>query len=279
MRKNTYTITIIKIIIFIIFIVVCLLPLYWLIKSSFTTEINMYRSPPELFPLFPVFRNYIKLFERIPFFRYLVNSLIISIGSGVVSVFFGFLAAYALTRIKFRGSNIILIVLLLSTALPQILTLFPLFELFNRLKLVNTYHGVIILITSLLLPFTIWIMISFIRQVPYEIEEAAIVDGASQFTIIMRIVFPLVLPGIASMMILNFISSWNELLYPLIFTTTFVAKPFSVALGEIIFASSSFGRPWDLITALTTIMIIPPILLIIFFQRYIISGLTRGSIK
>ena len=268
-----------RVLIYSFFSFVCLLPLYWLVKSSITDKARIFNIPPDYIPLKPVFENYIRLFDYMPILNLLKNSLIISLGSSIVSVFVSFLAAYVFARIRFRGSNIIFMILIMTTAFPQILSIIPLFEMLNKLNLVNSYYGIILLITSSIIPFTVWIMVSFIKQIPLEVEEAAIVDGASQFTIIMRKIFPLTLPAIASMVVLNFVTGWNELLYPLIFSTSKLTKPFSVALGEVIHSASTFGRPWDLITSLTVVMIIPPVLMVLFFQKYIISGLTSGSIK
>lgn len=268
-------------IIFILFCIAILLPVYWLINSSITTKTEMFQFPPAYFTSHPVFENYYKLFTTTPFFSYFLHSLVLATVSSIVSVLFSFLAAYSFARFNFRGSNLIFMILILSSALPQMLTIIPLFEIFNKLKLVDTNYGLIILVSSILLPLTIWIMVSFIKQIPFEIEEAALVDGASRITIIMKIVLPLALPVISSMIILNFISIWNEFLYPLIFANSDHTKTLSVLLGEFIYrgSESSAGKPWDLITALTSVMVMVPTLMTIFFQRYILSGLTKGAIK
>ncbi len=276
--KNIRT-GILKYLFFFLFLVFTLLPFYWLIITSITPRAYMFQTPPSYFPTNPTLENYYKLFTTTPFLQYLKNSLIIAIISSILTVFFSFLAAYAFARIRFRGSNLIFFGLLLTTALPEMLTIIPLFEIFNKLKLVNTYHGIIILISSLLIPFTIWIMISFIKQIPFELEEAALVDGASRTSVIIRIILPLTLPAVSSMIILNFISSWNELIFPLIFALNKSTKTLSVALGEFIWIPAFQGKPWDLITTLSTIMIIPTVLIVLAFQRNIISGLTKGAIK
>ena len=130
-----------------------------------------------------------------------------------------------------------------------------------------------------MLPFTIMTLVSFINQVPQEVEEAALIDGASYFKVIFRIVFPLIRPALVTMLIINFIISWNELLYPLIFAQRVNTKTLSVGLMELSSDASTYTRPWDMMSALSVVMIIPILLLILFGQRSIISGLARGAIK
>ncbi len=138
----------------------------------------------------------------------------------------------------------------------------------------------IMLMSSLIIPFTVWTMVSFIQQLPEEIEEAARIDGANLVQILWRVVMPVVKPAIATMIIINFIISWNELLYPLVFATSTATKTLSVGLVELaVDPAMGAGRPWDLMSALSVSMIIPVLLLVLFFQRLIVSGLTKGAIK
>ncbi len=263
-----------------LFLFVILLPFYWILISSFTPKYQMFSIPPRWFPSEITFENYLNLINNIPFFRYYLNSIIFALFSAVLSVLFSFLAAYALARVHFRGSNVIFLIFVVSIAIPQIGTLVPLFELYKTVGLINSRFGMILLMSSLILPFTVWTMVSFIQQLPEEMEEAARIDGANLIQVLWQIVVPVVKPAIATMIIINFIISWNELLYPLVFATSTATKTLSVGLVELaVDPAMGSGRPWDLMSALSVSMIIPVLLLVLFFQRLIVSGLTKGAIK
>jgi ABC-type glycerol-3-phosphate transport system permease component len=263
-----------------LFLFVILLPFYWILTSSFTPRYQMFSIPPRWFPGEITFHNYANLATNIPFFRYYANSLVFAFFSSILSVLLSFLAAYALARARFRGSNLIFMIFIVSIAIPQIGTLVPLFELYKSLNLINSRFGMILLMSSLITPFTVWTMVSFVQQLPEEIEEAARIDGANLVQVLGRIVMPVVKPAVATMIIINFIISWNELLYPLVFATSTGTKTLSVGLVELaVDPSMGAGRPWDLMSALSVSMIIPVLLLVLFFQRLIVSGLTKGAIK
>jgi ABC-type glycerol-3-phosphate transport system permease component len=263
-----------------LFLFVVLLPFYWIFISSFTPRYQMFSIPPRWVPTEITFQNYANLADNIPFSRYYINSLIFAFFSSIFSVLLAFLAAYALARVRFRGSNIIFLVFILSIAIPPIGTLVPLFEMYKSLGLINSRFGMVLLMSSLITPFTVWTMVSFIQQLPEEIEEAARIDGANLAQVLGRIVLPVVKPAIATMIIINFIISWNELLYPLVFASNTATKTLSVGLVELaVDPSMGAGRPWDLMSALSVSMIVPVLLLVLFFQRLIVSGLTKGAIK
>ena len=263
-----------------LFLFIILLPFYWIFISSFTPKYQMFSIPPRWFPSEITFENYINLVDNIPFFRYYLNSLVFALFSSLLSVMLSFLAAYALARMRFRGSNIIFLIFVVSIAIPQIGTLVPLFEMYKSLQMINSRFGMILLMSSLILPFTVWTMVSFIQQLPEEMEEAARIDGANLVQVLWQIVVPVVKPAIATMVIINFIISWNELLFPLVFATSSATKTLSVGLVELaVDPAMGSGRPWDLMSALSVSMIIPVLLLVLFFQRLIVSGLTKGAVK
>jgi ABC-type glycerol-3-phosphate transport system permease component len=264
---------------FTIFVFIVGLPFYYIFVSSITPEAELFRLPPSYFPSTPTLENYALVMNTVPFLTYLKNSLIFAIGSSFVSVLFSGLAAYALARIRFPGSNIVYYALILSVALPQIALLVPLLQTLQAVKLYDTLPGLIIVMSSLILPFTIMTLVSFIQQVPGEIEEAALIDGASTLQVLARIVFPLIRPALVTMFIINFIIGWNELLYPLVFGPTLNAKPLSVGLITLSKNASTYTRPWDMMSAMSVIMVIPILLLVLFGQRLIIAGLSRGALK
>ena len=263
-----------------LFLFVILLPFYWILTSSFTPKYQMFMIPPRWFPAEVTLQNYINLTLNIPFFQYYGNSLIFALASSFASVILAFLAAYALARIQFPGSNVIFLILIISIAIPQIGTVVPLFEMLNTLGLINSRLGMILLMSSLITPFTVWTMVSFIQQIPAEIEEAARIDRANLIQTLWLVVLPVVKPALATMVIINFINAWNELLYPLVFATSQDTKTLSVGLIELaVDPSMGAGRPWDLMSAMSVGTIIPVLILVLFFQRLIVSGLTKGAIK
>jgi ABC-type glycerol-3-phosphate transport system permease component len=261
-----------------IYLFVVLLPFYWIIVSSFTPRNKIFTSPPRYWFSDFTFGNYRMLADSVPLLDYMINSLIFATGASLLSVAAAFLASYPLARMQFRGATLIFGAFILSIALPQIGTLVPLFELFKNLDLINTRQGLILLEASLITPFTVWIMVPFLQQIPREIEEAAVVDGARTWHIISQILFPLMRPALATMFIINFITSWNELLYPLVFAQT--DKVLSVGLVELaVEPTSGGGRPWDLLSAMSVLMIVPVLIIVLLFQRMIVAGLTRGAMK
>lgn len=263
-----------------IFLFIVLFPFYWIVLSSFTPKYELFTIPPRYWFSTFTLENYQVLADNIPLARYFVNSLLFAIGASFISVTAAFLASYALARMRFRGANIIFIAFVVSIALPQVGGLVPLFDLFKNVNLINTYHGLVILMSSLILPFTVWILVPFLRQIPYEIEEAAIMDGARLPQLFWFVTLPIMRPALATMFVINFIIAWNELIYPLVFATSGANKTLSVGLVELaVQPTAGGGRPWDLLSALSVVMIVPVLVLVLIFQRLIVSGLTRGAVK
>jgi ABC-type glycerol-3-phosphate transport system permease component len=262
------------------FLFTIIFPFYWIMLSSFTPKYELFTVPPRYWFSTFTLENYQTLANSIPLLRYFINSLLFAAGSSFISVAAAFLASYALARLQFRGANFIFIAFVISIALPQVGGLVPLFEVFKTTNLINTYHGLVILMSSLVLPFTVWILVPFLRQIPYEIEEAAIIDGARLPQLFWFIILPIMRPALATMAIINFIIAWNELVYPLVFATSGTNKTLSVGLVELaVQPTAGGGRPWDLLSALSMVMIVPVLFLVLLFQRMIVSGLTRGAVK
>jgi ABC-type glycerol-3-phosphate transport system permease component len=263
---------------FLLFTLVVLLPIYWLLRSSLAMPLDLIKTPLVYFPT-PTLRNFETLIAQVPFFEYVRNSLVFALSTTFLSLLVSYLAAYAFARIPFPGSGILLWVLLISMALPDVGTIVPLYRILNALKLLDTITGLTLVLSSTLTPFTVWVLISFINQVPYEIEEAAIIDGASLLQIFWRILLPVTAPGLVTMGLINFINAWNNLLYPLSFSTSPSSKTLSVAITEIYAGFSPYGKPWELVSAVGVTMVFPVVILILFSQRAIVSGLIRGAIK
>ena len=265
---------------YLLFAIVVLVPIYWIAVSSLTPRSSLLSAPPNYWPDRLTLDNYRRMIDQIPFWHYLRNSLLFSIGSALLAVLIAFTAAYAFARLEFRGKTLLFTFFMLTVTLPSIATVIPLFRLWNELGLVNTTRGLIILMGSAQAPFTIWVLTSFIKQIPHEIEDAARLDGANTARIMIQMVAPLTKPALATLFIINFIISWNELFYPLVFAKSTDAKPLTLALIELTAgAGEGAGRPWDLMSALSMVMVIPTVLLVTVFQRLIVEGLTRGAVK
>lgn len=261
-----------------LFLFIVLSPFFWIVKSALSRPDQLFKIPPVYIPDV-TFDNFRTLADQVPLLEYVRNSMVISTATALVSVGTAFLAAYAFARISVPGRNILLWLLVLTMALPEIATVVPLYRLLASAHMLDTRTGLVIVMGSVLVPFTVWVLVAFIQQVPYEIEEAAIIDGANLFQIMIRIMLPLTSPALATMLVINFINAWNNLLFPLAFSATAKSKTLSVAITEIFQARAPWGRPWNLVSTLGVTMVLPAIILVLFSQKAIVRGLTRGAIK
>ncbi len=263
---------------FMIFSVIVLLPVYWMVRSSLSNQTDLHTTPLIYFPT-STLQNFQTLVEQVPFFEYTRNSIVFALATTAVTLLVSYLAAYAFARIQFPGSGIILWILILSMALPDVGTIVPLYRTLSSLHLLDTLSGLTLVMSSTLAPFTVWVLVAFIKQVPYEIEEAAIIDGATLPQILWRILLPVTTPGLVTMGLINFINAWNNLLYPLSFSVSPAAKTLSVSITEVFSGYSPWGKPWELIMAVGVAMVIPIVILILVSQKAIVRGLTGGALK
>ena len=263
---------------FALFAIVVLIPFYWMVKSSLSAQEDVFDIPPIYLPP-PTLENFERLTDQVPLGRYFVNSLLFSTMTTVATLAASFLAAYAIARIPVRGGNLLLLALVISTALPEIVTIIPLYQLLRDWQLLDSLLGLTLIMSGVLAPFTVWVLVAFIRQVPYEVEEAAIIDGAHLVERLWRIVLPMTAPALATMLVINFVNAWNNLLYPLAFSSSTESKTLSVAITEIFQARSPYGRPWELVSSLGVTMMVPVIILAVLSQRAIVRGLTAGAFK
>jgi multiple sugar transport system permease protein len=257
-------------------VIVCLFPLYWAINTSFKSSMEIIQWPPTYFPSNFTLKNYISIFYRNPFPRNILNSLIVAGGTTIFSLLVGSLCAYALARLKVRGKIVILGIILITSMFPSISIVSPLFINIKNLGWLNTYQGLIIPYTTITLPLTIWILSNFFREIPFELEEAALVDGATPLKALWKIIFPLSAPGIVTAGLLVFISSWNELLFAMTFTMDNATRTVPVAITLV---ERQYEVPWGELTASTVVVTVPLVILVLIFQKRIIAGLTAGAIK
>jgi trehalose/maltose transport system permease protein len=251
-------------------------PFYYAVISSLQRGSQLFE--PAYLPRRVNLENYVAVFREQPFARSILNSLAVGTGTVAVTLFLATLAAYALGRIRFRGRRGVLFVFLTVSMFPQVAVLSGMFELIRRLGLYDTLPGLMLSYLVLTLPFSIWILTAFMRELPTEIEEAAILDGASRWTILTRILAPLVAPAIVTTGLLALIIAWNEFLFALTFTLGAESRTVPVAIA-LISGASQHELPWGVIMAASVVVTGPLIGIVLLFQGRIVSGLTAGAIK
>ncbi|MBN3826963.1 carbohydrate ABC transporter permease [Burkholderia sp. Ac-20384] len=255
---------------------VALFPLVYMIGTSVKHGDALFDT--SLFPASPSLDNYRQLFRDQPFGAYLLNSAWVAGGAVALSLAVSVLAAYALGRVSFRGRGVLMMCILGVSMFPQVAILSGLFELIRALGLYDRLGALVLSDLIFTLPFTIWILVTFMRELPRELEEAALVDGVGVFTLIFRIFMPLLRPALAATSLLAFVSAWNEFLFALTFTISSEQRTVPVAI-TMISGASSFELPWGTIMAASVIVTVPLVLLVMVCQRQIVSGLTAGAVK
>jgi multiple sugar transport system permease protein len=215
--------------------------------------------------------------KSVHFIDYLKNSLIISSIVATISVLIASLSAYAISRLKFPGRVLIPITIIALSMFPQISIVGYLFKLMSNLGWINTYNSLIFPYIAWAMPLALWIVLSYFMQIPEELDEAALMDGATRIQILFRVIFPIALPGLFSTLLLIFIFSFNEFLFALMLTTDWRAR--TIPIGIALFQGLHGEIPWGEIMAASVIAVVPLVLLTLIFQRNIIEGLTRGALK
>ena len=251
-------------------------PFYWAIVSSLKSGSALFEA--ELIPWDPTFENYAAVFRDQPFARTIVNSLLVATLATSISLIVAALAAFALGRIRFRGRSAVLVSILSVSMFPQIAVLSGMFELVRGLGLYDSLLGLVMSYLILTLPFTTWVLTAFMRELPKELEEAAIVDGAPPWRILVGIFLPLMAPALAATGLLAFIIAWNEFLFALTFTLSPEQRTVPVAIA-LISGASAYELPWGRVMAASVIVTLPLIALVLLCQRRIVSGLTAGAFK
>lgn len=258
-------------------------PFVWLIISSLSYKVDLLQRPLQWIPSRITLDNYIELLvgtgeaaqHSAQFVSALRSSLIVALGATAVCLVLGTLAAYALTRLTFPGSRYYLLVLMAGQMLPPITIVVPLYVILRSLDLLDKQSGLIIVYISFILPLVVWILRGYFASIPGELEDAARIDGTTRVGALFRIVLPLAGPGLASTAIFAFIAGWNEYLYAFVYTAVH-AKTVPVLIGEF---STKLGLEYLRMAAAGVLAALPPVLLALIFQRFIIRGLTSGAVK
>jgi len=259
-----------------VIVVYTVFPFYWAIVSSLKSGSALYSV--EAFPRHPAWSNYVAIFREQPFARNILNSVFVATSVVALSLALSITASYALGRVDFRGRTSLLLVVLGVSMFPQVAVLSGMFELVRRMGLYNDLLSLSLSYMIFTLPFTTWVLTTFMRELPKELEEAALVDGARPFTIITRVFLPLMWPALATTGLLAFIAAWNEFLFALTFTLSNERRTVPVAIA-LISGASQFELPWGRVMAASVIVTVPLVVLVLIFQRRIVSGLTAGAVK
>lgn len=260
----------------VVIVVVAVFPFYYAIITSFKSGTDLFRVSywPTSFSL----DNYRQVFTQGAFPRNLLNSVFVAAVTVIAALFLAVTASFALSRVRFRGRGLLLMVILAVSMFPQIAVLAGLFEVIRALGIYNTPWALIFSYTIFTLPFTVWVLTTFMRELPVEIEEAAIVDGATPWVIITQVFMPLMWPALVTTGLLAFIAAWNEFLFALTFTVSNQTRTVPVAIA-LLSGGSQYEIPWGIIMAASVIVTVPLVALVLIFQRKIVSGLTAGGVK
>jgi multiple sugar transport system permease protein len=257
-------------------VIFCLLPFYWLVNISLKTGPDL--SNADIFPPNPSLENYKSIFQNNDFTRALANSAIVALVTTFIGIVVGSFAAYALARLRMKFKFLLLGIVLSISTFPQIAIAAPLFRLWTDIGLYNTLIGLVIPYLTFALPLSIYILVSFFREIPKDLEEAALVDGATNFQAFVKVIVPLAAPGLATTAILTFIAAWNEFLLAVTLTSSRTARTVPVAISQFT-GSSQFEVPLGTQSAASVVVAIPLIVLVLLFQKRIVAGLTAGAVK
>ena len=257
-------------------VVFCLFPFYWLINTSLKTGPDL--STSALVPPSPSLKNYQSIFQDSNFTLALKNSAIVALVTTALSLIIGSFCAYALARLRMKRKFLILAIVLSISTFPQIAIAAPIFKLWRDVGLYDTIPGLVIPYLTFALPLTIYILTSFFKEIPRDLEEAALVDGATNFEAFRKVVVPLAAPGLATAGILTFIAAWNEFLLAITLTSSTSARTVPAAIAFFT-GSTQFEQPLGTISAASVTISIPLILLVLLFQKRIVAGLTAGAVK
>jgi len=251
-------------------------PFYWAIVSSLQAGSALYRV--EAFPRQPAWDNYAAVFREQPFARNVLNSVLVATSVVALSLALAVSASWALGRVRFRGRSTLLAVVLSVSMFPQVAVLSGMLELVRALGLYNQLPALTLSYLLFTLPFTTWVLTTFMRELPKELEEAALVDGARPWTVVTRVFLPLLGPALVTTGLLAFIAAWNELLFALTFTLSNEMRTVPVAIA-LVSGASQFELPWGRVMAASVVVTVPLVVLVLVFQRRIVSGLTAGAVK
>ncbi|MBM7568450.1 carbohydrate ABC transporter permease [Paenibacillus sacheonensis] len=259
-----------------IYLIVMVFPLYWIVITSLKPQKDIFTFPLRYWPKQFTMDNYVNIFKISKFHIYIGNSLIVSIAAAFIVIIISVLSAYVLARYKFRGHGQVMLAFFLTQMLPGFISLAPLYLMMSHMDLLNTRYSLVLMYTVGLIPFSTIMLRGFFQRIPGSLEEAAMIDGCSRWSALLRVIIPVMLPGIASTFIFAFVQNWNELFLAVMFIDDESMKTLPVAMNSFIL---KFDVDWGAMSAGAVLSIIPTIFIFAIAQRFIVEGLTQGAEK
>jgi len=271
--KRTKPIVIVLTVIVILFL---LFPFFVMLSTMLKPSREVYVSPPYWIPKHITLSNFIKIWTEQPFGRYFINSFIIAAGTTVLTTVLCVPAAYAVSRFRFFGHKLILYMYLVVQMFSPIIVVIALFKIIARLHLLDTYLGLILVNTVFTLAFVTWMLSGYFRSIPFDIEEAALIDGCSRLQTIMKIMLPIAAPGLVTTIIYSFIASWNEFMFALTLVQSMKKTPLTLGLYNFV---GRYTTQWELLTTAAFLAIIPIIVLFLLIEKQLVAGIVSGAVK
>jgi ABC-type glycerol-3-phosphate transport system permease component len=257
-------------------LVMVVFPFYWMINTSLKPASEIFLSPPTFISSNWSLDAYVTVLTQRPFARYFLNSLVVTLGTTVLSVTLAAFAAYGFTRFFPRGATPFIVFLLFTKMLPETLLIIPYFQLMSSLGLLNSYFALILAYSSFALPFSVWMLIGFFRSIPRDIDEAAKIDGASDLQTFFLVILPLARPGLVAVALFTFLIAWNSYLWALVLTTDASMHVLSVGVANMV---GEYRVQWNELMAASVIAVVPVMLLFSFLEKHLVNAITSGAVK
>ena len=257
---------------------VLLFPLYWALITSLKTEQEIFQNPPTFYPHVLNSKSYAAQVETGDFnmFRSFANSFLISVGATAIAVVLAVPASYGIAKYHFKGRKVMLLSFLVTQMLPVSVLLTPMFIMFKNMHVYNTWVAAVLADATIGIPFSVLILKNYFSSIPKDLEEAAYLDGCNKFTAFIRILIPIVIPGVMVCAIFSFLYAWGDLAYGMTFILDQEKRPITAGIFNFM---GQYGTKWSYLTAFAVVTIIPVALIFIFMQKYIVSGMTSGAVK
>ena len=252
------------------------IPFYWMFVTSLKHDKEIYGYEATLIPEKPTLANYVTILRDTPYLTFFRNSTVVAVASTVISLIIACLGAYAIARLNFPGRALLARLLVCTYLVPASLLFIPLFAIMSALRFTDTLYGLTIAYLSGDVPFCTWLLMGYFKSVPTELEEAALVDGCNRVTALIRVVLPVSLPALVVVTFFCFTRAWNEFLYAYVFTSTNAARTITTGLVNFMSADVFF---WGPLMASTIFSALPPVIMFLIFQRWVVQGLTLGAVK
>ena len=276
MKRRSRPVDWVRWILVLVALALVLFPFYWMVNTSLKPASEIFLSPPTFVSPNWSFDAYTTVLTQRPFARYFFNSLVVTLGTTVLSVTLAAFAAYGFTRFFPRGATPFVIFLLFTKMLPETLLIIPYFQLMSDLGLLNSYLALVLAYSSFALPFSVWMLIGFFRSIPRAIDEAAIMDGASYLQTFVRVILPLAKPGLVAVALFTFLIAWNSYLWALVLTTDSTMHVLSVGVANMV---GEYRVQWNELMAAAVIAAVPVMVLFSLLEKHLINAITSGAVK